>query len=171
MTERPPGAPAARFLVRRATLADAAVLAAMRAASHSERYERDPVLVARFRADCESFFSQELAREDPFIRSWLALETGDPARALGTATMSLTPTLPRIVEPTPRLDARVRNVYVVPEARRRGIARELMRVLIEDVRTLGLKRLTLGTSSMGRPLYEAMGFHQKEDEMIFELTG
>ena len=167
MTERPPGAPAATFLVRQATVADAAVLAAMRAASHSERYERDPVLVARFRADCESFFSQELAREDPFIRSWLALEPGEDGTALGTATLSITPTLPRIGDPEPRLDACVRNVYVVPEARRRGIAGELMRVLIEEVRTLGFKRLTLGTSSIGRPLYESLGFHPKDDEMIF----
>jgi hypothetical protein len=46
-----------------------------------------------------------------------------------------------------------------------------MRVLIEEVEALGLQRLTLGSSTMGRPLYEALGFLPKADEMIYEREG
>jgi len=171
MHERPPEGLVATFVVRRASAVDAEHLGAMRAASHAERYDNDPRREAEFRAACQEFFARELTRPDPFLRSWLAFEAGDSGRALGSATLSLVPTLPRMRDAGPLLDARVRSVYVVPEARRRGVARSLMLVLMDDVRALGINRLTLGASSMGRPLYELLGFVPKSDEMVFEGPG
>jgi GNAT superfamily N-acetyltransferase len=168
MHERPLERAVPTFVVRRATPADAEVLGAMRAASHAERYDYDPRKRTAFADLCAAFFQRELSRPDPFLHAWLGLESDESPRALGTATLTLVPTLPRITETGPLLDARVRNVYVVPEARRRGIARALMNVLMEEVRAAGIARLTLGASAMGRPLYQLLGFVPKADEMVFE---
>lgn len=139
----------------------------MRAASRVERHGRDLAeRLARFEASCTDFFARELAAREPFVRAWLAFELERPEHALGTATLTLVPTLPRFGDDGPLLDARVRNVYVVPEARRRGIARALMRAIMDDVTALGIGRLTLGTSVQGRPLYEELGFVPKADEMV-----
>jgi GNAT superfamily N-acetyltransferase len=168
MHERPLERAVPTFVVRRATPADAELLGAMRAASHAERYDNDPRQKSAFAGLCAAFFLRELSLPDPFLRAWVALESDESPRPLGTATLTLVPTLPRITEAGPLLDARVRNVYVVPEARRRGIALALMNVLMDEVRAAGIARLTLGASAMGRPLYQQLGFVAKEDEMVFE---
>ena|SRR5215831_19978765 len=52
----------------------------------------------------------------------------------------------------------IQNVYVVPEFRRRGIAREIMRTLIDWCRAQGFNAVSLHASAEGRPLYEQLGF-------------
>jgi GNAT superfamily N-acetyltransferase len=52
----------------------------------------------------------------------------------------------------------IQNVYVVPQFRRRGIARELMRTLIDWCRAQGFQSVSLHASADGRPLYEQLGF-------------
>jgi GNAT superfamily N-acetyltransferase len=52
----------------------------------------------------------------------------------------------------------IQNIYVVPEFRRRGIAREIMRTLIDWCRAQGFNSVNLHASAEGRPLYEQLGF-------------
>jgi len=156
--------------IRRARAADATILAAMRVASYRERHpEEDAATIERFAATCEAFFASELGAERSFLRAWIAWGTSGHDRPLGTATLSVTPTLPRPGDRGPFLDARVRNVYVEPFARRLGVARALMLDLMSDVADHHIRRLTLGSSAMGRPLYESLGFVAKGDEMVLDL--
>ena len=59
------------------------------------------------------------------------------------------------------------NMYVAPEYRRRGIARNLLDLLIADSRERGIDFITLEATQMGRKLYENYGFCQMNDEMQF----
>lgn len=52
----------------------------------------------------------------------------------------------------------VSSVYTNPAWRRRGIARRLMEQLIAKAREMGVQRLVLWASDMGRPLYLDQGF-------------
>jgi GNAT superfamily N-acetyltransferase len=52
----------------------------------------------------------------------------------------------------------IQNVYVRPQFRRRGIAREIMRTLNDWCRTKGFQSVNLHASADGRPLYEQLGF-------------
>jgi len=56
--------------------------------------------------------------------------------------------------------ADVAKMLVLPECRRQGIGRALMRALIKAAKDEGKKLLTLdtNTSSNGKPLYESLGF-------------
>ena len=52
----------------------------------------------------------------------------------------------------------VSSVYTAPEYRRRGVARTLMDNLLAHARELGVTRLILWASELGRPLYLDLGF-------------
>lgn len=62
----------------------------------------------------------------------------------------------------------VTNVYTAPEHRRKGLSKLLLTKLLDDARSRGIKKLWLGASKLGRPLYEKLGFIQQESYM--ELT-
>ena len=120
----------------------------------------------RFRTQCTSFFARELASKAGFLRVWLAL---DEERPIGAAALMVVPTLPRLMAGAAESvgDGRVRDVYVVPEWRSRGVGRQLIVAVIAEAERLGIDRLTLGASSMGRPLYASLGFIDNRNEMIY----
>jgi GNAT superfamily N-acetyltransferase len=148
--------------IRRAGPSDARLLAEMRARSYVERHASDDAGVQALRRSSETAFAAALG--DGSLRAWLAF---DGERPVGTASLMFLPSLPRLgVEVV--CDGRVRNVYVEPTHRRRGIALALMRVVLDEAASANVDRLTLGTSTLGRSLYERLGFVQKEDELIYE---
>ncbi len=141
---------------------DAATIVEMRIRSTRERRlsESD---VEEFRTRCVARFEEGIRSGE--LRVWLAF---DGERAIGTAMLMLLPNIPRLgVVAGP--DARVRNVYVDPACRGRGVAQLMMSELLAEAKRAGVDRLTLGTSEMGRPVYEKLGFKQKSDEMIVDL--
>ena len=56
------------------------------------------------------------------------------------------------------VSAYVFNVFVEPDYRKRGIAKEIMRRLMDEARKRGIGRLDLHATEAGRPLYEKLGF-------------
>ncbi len=52
----------------------------------------------------------------------------------------------------------VTNVYTIPEFRNRGIANELMKLLVAYAKNAGASKIHLGTTDEGRRLYEKQGF-------------
>jgi len=64
--------------------------------------------------------------------------------------------------------ATILNVYTEPEYRRRGIARQIMEVMIAWCKKEGFTRVTLHASDHGRHLYESLGF-EPSNEMRLNL--
>ena len=60
---------------------------------------------------------------------------------------------------------RVVNVWTDPEWRRQGLARALVTLCLKAAQQRGITRVSLGTTEMGRPLYEALGFTSSQTEM------
>ncbi|MBS1370558.1 MAG: GNAT family N-acetyltransferase [Lentisphaeria bacterium] len=52
----------------------------------------------------------------------------------------------------------VMNVYTRPAYRRRGLATDVLRLMIEDAKKLGLSYLELGATEQGAPVYRKLGF-------------
>jgi len=158
----------ASVTLRAADPSDAALLGEMRAAQQAEiEGDCEPAEVLRYARDCTAFFERELATRPLWIYAWIAAvddEVNDDVA--GVAVLTFAPAMPRlgmIFGP----DARIRDVYVVPRYRRRGIARALTRTAIERATLLGVSRLTLGTSNVARSLYKSLGFVERRDEMIY----
>jgi GNAT superfamily N-acetyltransferase len=155
--------------IRRAAPADAPALADLRLRSHLERNGGDPLALSAYRAESEAAFAEFLAGGS--MLAWLAL---DGELVVGGAALLAYRTMPRVGArgvPGRRIDGRIRNVRVEPEYRRRGIATALVRAAADEAQRLGVDRLALGTSRMGRPLYEALGWVLKTDEMTLALDG
>jgi len=50
------------------------------------------------------------------------------------------------------------SVYTIPEFRKRGIANELMKLLVAHAKQAGAGKIHLGATEEGRGLYEKIGF-------------
>lgn len=62
-------------------------------------------------------------------------------------------------------------MLVLPEYRRRGIARKLMQTSIEYLKSRGVTCIKLDATPLGQPLYEQLGFHAEWGFQRWELEG
>jgi GNAT superfamily N-acetyltransferase len=77
---------------------------------------------------------------------------------------------PRRDSGTVHLLARINNVYTEPDWRRRGIAHDLIRAVLDDCRARGIAYATLAATADGAALYRALGFAPKDDEMTLRMN-
>jgi GNAT superfamily N-acetyltransferase len=96
--------------------------------------------------------------------AWLAFDQDRPV-AGGSILIAAWPAHPYDLECR---RATILNVYTEPDYRRRGIARQLLAVMIGWCRREGFARVTLHASADGRHLYESLGF-EASNEMRLSL--
>ncbi len=93
----------------------------------------------------------------------LAIDDGE---VIGCATISYYTIMPTFSHPTGKR-SHLMNVYTRPQYRRQGIARKMVEMLIEDARINGATEISLDATTMGRPLYESLGFTDSTECMVF----
>lgn len=92
--------------------------------------------------------------------------------ALGCAAMTMEERPPRMGRQRGDF-AYIHNVYVLPEYRKKGIARALVARLVEEASAhpeFRARRVGLHASILGAPLYASMGFATSEKYMELELS-
>ena len=92
----------------------------------------------------------------------LAIDKGE---VIGCASISYMRIMPTFSHPTGRR-AHLMNVYTRDEYRRQGIARRMCEMLIEDAWNRGATEISLDATTMGRPLYESLGFKATAEGMV-----
>lgn len=97
--------------------------------------------------------------------AFIAEENGE---AIASGAVLVHVAIPRPSWPSDR-EGRVQSVYVVPHARRRGIARALMAEIVDYAHAAMLIRLMLHPSEEARPLYASLGFEQL-DQMGLQVS-
>lgn len=146
---------------RRAVAPDVPVLAEL---WHAMLVECDLVgsgLLPDWRERLENHFIAEIERESA---AWFVAEDG--GRIAGTGAAFLSAGRSNVLRD---LSAMLAGVYVVPQYRRRGIARRLTLDLIEWCREQGCVRVRLHASAAGRPMYESLGFVTADEMMRLDL--
>jgi GNAT superfamily N-acetyltransferase len=118
-------------------------------------------MAADWRAKFCAYFAGKQAGGNAQL--FLAYDGGEP---IGCAIVSVLEHYRRYVFGTEM--AYVNAVYVRPQYRRRGIARELMQLAIAWSRERGCKGVRLRASDEGRFLYENIGFSSGR-EMEFDI--
>lgn len=89
----------------------------------------------------------------------------DGDKVIGCASISYIRIMPTFSHPTGKR-ARLMNVYTRNEYRRHGIARQMVEMLIRDARERGATEISLDATTMGRPLYESLGFVDSKECMV-----
>ena len=97
--------------------------------------------------------------------SWLALD-GD--KIIGTSGMSFVEKPPYFGCPTGRIGL-LSSMYTNPDYRRQGIARELLRRVVEEARAYGCGMVQITASDMGVLLYSDFGFVKNKNFMQYKL--
>lgn len=106
------------------------------------------------------------ALENGSYRHWLAVDARGRVAGGGGVLLSPWPANPK--DPCTER-AVILNVYTEPEFRRRGVARQVMRAILEWIRSHGLHAVNLHASDDGRALYEKLGF-QPTNEMRLRFS-
>ena len=97
--------------------------------------------------------------------SWLALD-GD--KIIGTSGMSFVEKPPYFGCPTGRIGL-LSSMYTNPDYRRQGIARELLRRVVEETWAYGCGTVQITASDMGVLLYSDFGFVKNKNFMQYKL--
>ena len=147
------------MIIRKATVNDAKLLSEVRKLQLIDE-GIDPN--CDIDSELSAFFKKWLESED-----FIQLIAEEDGKLLSTAAVIFYDLPPSF---TNKIGVRgyVTNVYTAPEHRRKGLSKMLLTKLLDDARSRGIKKLWLGASKLGRPLYEKLGFIQQESYM--ELT-
>ena len=109
------------------------------------------------------YYHRHLA--DGTFVSWLALDGG---KIIGTSGMSFVEKPPYFSCPTGRIGL-LSSMYTNPDYRRRGIAKELLRRVVEEARSYGCGAVQITASDMGVLLYASFGFVKNGNFMQYRL--
>jgi len=148
------------YALRRATAADAGVLARHRAEMFRDMGELSDDLYDTLLEAARTYFAQAIA--DGRYVAWVAELREPPGEVVGGAGVLLRDLLPRPDAGRERLvrgpQGLILNVFTERAWRRRGVAAALMRDLLRWCRDNGIESLVLNASDDGRRLYEQLGF-------------
>jgi GNAT superfamily N-acetyltransferase len=154
-----------KISIQKATLDDIAILAHHRLAMYTDMGMGTPTS----RETAIELFVPYLKENMPRggYQGWLAKTNDGQVVGGGGLIVEEWPAAARDQKPQSRR-AYILNIYTEPEYRGRGIARQIMTAIIDWCRAEGLETVSLHASSMGRPLYESMGF-EPTNEMRLKL--
>ncbi len=127
--------------------------------------ETTPEQRVTIRAQLQDYFLRKLGIE------LIAFTARDAGQIIGVAYLQIIemPANPNLKE---GLYGVVLNVYTEPEYRGRGICTTLMRNLLDYGRLIGLGRIDLSATKEGYPIYEKLGFREKDGpyrEMRYQI--
>ena len=103
-------------------------------------------------------------REGTFV-SWIAVD-GD--KIIGTSGMSFVEKPPYFGCPNGKIGL-LSSIFTNPDYRRKGIAKELLRRVVEEARRFGCGTIQITASDMGVKLYTAYGFVRNGNFMQYKL--
>ena len=155
--------PNQNFAIRRATLDDLHHLVELRVAMFAAMgYEKETLTQAI--DPMRNYFEQHLPTGA--FRVWIAKYQEAPIASIGLVIHSIPPSPHNTVGK----EAYIMNLVTRPEVQRRGIARTLLRHVLDIVRSEGVPRASLHASAEGRQLYEQLGFAISDATPEMRLT-
>jgi GNAT superfamily N-acetyltransferase len=141
------------FTIRRASTADLETLVAHRRAMFCDMGYNDDVALDSMSAKFRVWLLQHMNSGD--YHAWLA--SAPDGSIVAGAGLWLMDWPPHMIGQGARR-GNILNVYTVENFRRRGLARQLMQVVLSWCAENSIDTIILHASTSGRSLYESMGF-------------
>jgi ribosomal protein S18 acetylase RimI-like enzyme len=89
-------------------------------------------------------------------------------KVVGCATMCYIEMMPTFLHPAGKR-AHLMNVYTDSQYRRRGIAFQMVSMLINEAKEKGVTEISLDATELGRPLYKKYGFVESNEYMVLNM--
>jgi len=152
------------ILYRKADLEDVETLAEMRVEMICENKEYDNRLKSELYENTKQYIENGL-KDGSFV-AWAAMNTHSKIVAASGLTFYTLP--PNDWCPNGKT-AYIGNVYTLPEYRRKGIAKHLIALDIEEAKKNGCQRILLDAmhSNADKSIYEKFGFESSETAMAY----
>jgi GNAT superfamily N-acetyltransferase len=154
----------AEMEIRLANAEDARLIAAHRRAMFAAMEAADDAVLTTMES-ASIPWTEYMILEGRYL-GWIA---SDGERPVASAGMFLLDWPPHPFDPEGTVRGYLLNVFVDPAYRKRGLARELVRMCLAEAKRRGIRVVTLHASDAGKPLYEELGFAMT-NEMRLDLT-
>lgn len=109
--------------------------------------------------DLETFFTNVITDES--LYQLLAVENEE---VIATGAIIYYPFPPSYINQSGER-AYVTNIYTHPNFRGRGIAQQIISLLIKDAEVRDIKKIFLAASPLGKPVYKKLGFEEAHEWM------
>ncbi|MBD3191693.1 MAG: GNAT family N-acetyltransferase [Candidatus Heimdallarchaeota archaeon] len=109
------------------------------------------------RKSLKNYFQRKMPKKE-FI-AWLAFNNDE---CIATSGLSFYDVPPVFSNPSGK-KAYIMNMYTRPPWRRKGIGTELLKRLLEEIKTRRIKVVVLHATEMGKTLYEKFGFRETNE--------
>ncbi len=139
--------------IREVLASEAAIILHHRRSMFRDMGEGTPEELDRMVKVAEPWLERALA--DGTYRHWLAINSSGRVAGGGGVLLSPWPANPK--DPCTQR-ALILNVYTELEFRRRGVAKQVMLIILDWIKTHGFRGVNLHSSAEGRSLYEKLGF-------------
>ena len=150
------------YRFQKATIEDIPILLEYRIALLHSAVEEDDVTKWDFvKKQIEQYY--RVAIPDETHVAYLAF-SGD--KCIATGGVCFYQTLPTYFKPTGK-KAYIINMYTVPAYRRKGIATQILDLLVKECLARKVSYISLEATDAGRPLYEKYGFAILQSEMQY----
>jgi GNAT superfamily N-acetyltransferase len=142
--------------IRRATLDDLPHVLRFRRGMLSDMGSPGETALDRMEEAAATFLRESFA--DGSCLVWIA----EDERPVACGMLHVVPWIPSTIDPSTRR-VWVHNMYTEPAYRRRGIAAEILLVMLAWCRSQGFLSVTLHASEQGRGVYERLGFRASNE--------
>jgi len=148
--------------IRPATSSDLPHLLHHRRAMYEEMGHTDPAVLDRMQEASARYFGRSLV--DGYYCGWMAETAQGRVVAGGGVAIVHWPGSPDFPE-TRR--GWILNIYTEPEHRHQGVAKRIMRTIMDWCRAEGFVYVSLHSSQFGRRLYEQLGFQPTNEMRLY----
>ena len=149
------------YTYRKADLSDIDLLVQLRI-EFIASFGHPPSDESRVALDNYRDFLLEVMTDGSFVQ-WLC-ELGGEVVAYGSVSFYRLP--PTYGRPNGRV-AYIGNMFTHPAHRRKGLAKKILQLLVEEAKAVRCHEIRLDASREGRPLYENFGFVNSENTMRY----
>ncbi|MBF0794479.1 GNAT family N-acetyltransferase [Mammaliicoccus lentus] len=142
--------------IRKATIDDLNIIVKLRKQQLIDEGS-DPIIDIDH--DLETFFTNVITDES--LYQLLAVENEE---VIATGAIIYYPFPPSYINQSGER-AYVTNIYTHPNFRGRGIAQQIISLLIKDAEARDIKKIFLAASPLGKPVYKKLGFEEAPEWM------
>lgn len=153
------------FTMRRATVADAPILARHRCEMWLAMNDLLPEGYDVMYEQCVRYF-EEAVRDESYLGWLITVGLGEVVAGGGLLLRRIAPyPMANGLSCPSEKQAHILNMYTEAGYRRYGLAKLLMKTMVHWCKEEGVGSVTLNASSVGKPLYEKMGFAEVKNFM------